>query len=193
MSDYSRLVDALGTVYGRYVNGESYSGETPEIPVQSDIEAYLYALAGFDVEAPAPTTELGMALASFVEHADEIGGGGDGTIDVNIIATGSGEATIGWKAGGLLSGDDGEILNAAVYDGSNYLIDMAQPATVTAGETVTVKVILAPDRTFQMGFTTGTVQSATGAAEYDAEASTQAGLPIYIVSGACSFTVEGTK
>ena len=77
MSDYSRLVNALGAVYGRYVLGEDFSGQTPEIPVQSDVEAYLYALAGMDVAIPdTPTTELGMALASFVDHADDIGGGG---------------------------------------------------------------------------------------------------------------------
>ena len=76
MSEYTRLVDALGAVYGRFVNGMDFSGQTPEIPPQSDVEAYLYALAGFDVEVPAVKSELGMALNAFVEHADDIGGGG---------------------------------------------------------------------------------------------------------------------
>ena len=86
MSDYSRLVNALGAVYGRYVLGEDFSGQEPEISVQSDVEAYLYALAGMDVALPdAPTTELGMALASFVEHADDIGGGGGGEITPDMF------------------------------------------------------------------------------------------------------------
>jgi len=75
----NRLVEAINAVYDRFVDGAG--APTLPAPVQSDLEAILWNLAGADVDLPVADTGLEGALADLAEHADEIGGGG-GSSDI---------------------------------------------------------------------------------------------------------------
>lgn len=74
----TRLAKALQKVYECFVGHTDLSGEQPDEPVQSNLEALLYALAGMQVEQVAPETELENILAKFAQNRSEISGGSGG-------------------------------------------------------------------------------------------------------------------
>ena len=78
----NRLLEAINAVYDRFVDGAG-APTIPE-PVQSDLEAILWNLAGADVDLPTADTGLEGALANLAEHADEIGGGDFSTCSITF-------------------------------------------------------------------------------------------------------------
>ena len=130
----NRLVEAINAVYDRFVDGAG--APTLPAPVQSDLEAILWNLAGADVDLPVADTGLEGALANLAEHADEIGGGGDLTTATLTITAGSYE--VDWNVPCCY--EENELEGAAGLETSPACIYGA--VYVDAGETVAFKLPL---------------------------------------------------
>lgn len=181
----NRLVEAINAVYDRFVDGAG--APTLPAPVQSDLEAILWNLAGADVDLPTADTGLEGALANLAEHADEIGGGGDNTITISLNIEGEETQLARVMAVGFIDGDG--YLCAAYDNGNGYITEMEEPLSFNPSE-VNLNFLLIPEKTFQFGVMQGHVEAVTGDAVYNEEASTEAGSPIYDVSGSCAFTLH---
>lgn len=145
----NRLVEAINAVYDRFVDGAG-APTIPE-PVQSDLEAIMWNLAGADVDLPVADTGLEGALANLAEHADEIGGSSDystcsvsisgipDTASIDFVFCGSYESegqTVYVLSTGTIS--DGTY-EAVMYKGSGWLHinGIADPSEVTASGNIT--------------------------------------------------------
>lgn len=145
----NRLVEAINAVYDRFVDGAG--APTLPAPVQSDLEAILWNLAGADVDLPVADTGLEGALANLAEHADEIGGSSDfstcsvtfsgipETVNIMGVFCGSYESegqTKYYLLTGIISDGTHE---AVMYKGSGWLQinGIADPSEVTASGNIT--------------------------------------------------------
>ena len=182
----NRLVEAINAVYDRFVDGAG-APTIPE-PVQSDLEAILWNLAGADVDLPVADTGLEGALANLAEHADEIGGGGSNTATVTLNVDGEETTVASVTAWNFV--DDNGYLNGAYDNGEGYVTEIADPIQVGAPAVETIKFMIMPEKAIAFAIFQGTVDSASGAAVYNEEASTEAGSPVYDVSGDCTFNIH---
>lgn len=182
----SRLVEAINAVYDRFVDGAG-APTIPE-PVQSDLEAILWNLAGADVDLPVADTELEGALTNPAEHADEIGGGGGNTITVTLVVEGE-EGVRGQVSYAGFVGDDG-YLCAAYNDGTGYLTDVSEPIHYAKGTSTAEFMLFSGKHFLAVG---DGITSASGAAVYDTEMSEEWQESVYIVSGDCTLNITGSK
>lgn len=86
--------------------------------------------------------------------------------------------------------DDDGYLRGAYDDGIGYLTDVADPLEFNAPGTETLNFLLLPEKVIEFCIVQGTVTSVAGDAVYNEEMSTEAGSPVYDISGSCTINIH---